>query len=146
VEDRDLARSFAFGRIGLGAALLVVPRLVGALWIGADAAGGRGARVLLRAVGARDLALGLGLKASLDRDAPTRGWLEGGLVADSVDLAATVTASRALPLSGRLLVAVLAGSGVALGAKLLRSAEAGPAATPPEQRPARAGAASLASP
>lgn len=144
MQDRDRARSLALGRIAIGAALLGVPRLVGGPWIGFDAASGRGARVLLRALGARDLALGFGLKASLDRDAPTRGWLEAGLVADGADLVATVTAGNDLPLSGRVLVGALAGSGVALGAWLLRSAEAGPAG--PGRGAARAGADALVTP
>ena len=144
MEDRGLARGFALGRIALGAALLLAPRVVGGPWIGFDAAGDRGARVLLRALGARDIALGFGLKASLDRDAPTRGWLEGGLVADGTDFAATLTAGDDLPLSGRILVGALSGSGGALGAWLIRSAEAGPAA--PGREGARAGADVLETP
>ena len=144
MNDRDRARSLAFGRIALGAALLVAPTSVGGPWIGFDAASGRGVRVLLRALGARDLALGFGLKASLDRDAPTRGWLEAGLVADGTDLAATLTAGEDLPLGGRILVGTLAGGGLALGAWLVRSAEAGPAG--PGRDAARAGADVLETP
>ncbi len=144
MEDRDRARSLALGRSALGAALLVAPRLVGGPWIGFDAASGRGAQVVLRALGARDLALGFGLKASLDREAPTRGWLVAGLVADATDLAATLTAGEDLPLGGRVLVGTLAGGGVALGAWLLRSAEAAPAR--PGRDAARAGAEVLETP
>lgn len=144
MKDRDLARSFALGRIAIGVALLAVPRWVGGPWIGFDAVSSRGAQVLLRALGARDLALGLGLKASVDRDAPTRGWLEAGVVADGTDLAVTLTAGDDLPLSGRVLVGALAGSGVALGAWLVRTAEAGPAG--PGRGAARAGADVLETP
>jgi hypothetical protein len=144
MNDRDRARSLAFGRIALGAALLAAPRLVGGPWIGFDAASGRGARVVLRALGARDVALGFGLKASLDRDAPTRGWLEAGVVADGADLAVTLSAGEDLPLRGRILVGTLAGSGLALGAWLARSAEAGPAG--PGRDAARAGAEALETP
>ncbi|HEV2773287.1 MAG TPA: hypothetical protein VGV57_10770 [Thermoleophilaceae bacterium] len=127
MDDRRAARSLALGRIALGAGLLAMPGLVGSGWLGSDAASDPRARVLLRALGARDLALGFGLKASLESDAPTRGWLEAGLVADGTDLAATLTAGEDLPLGGRVLVGTLAGGGVALGAWLLRSAEASPA-------------------
>lgn len=146
MDDRELARQFAFGRIGLGATLLAFPGLIGGMWIGREAASRPGARVLLRALGVRDLALGLGLKAALDREAPTRGWLEGGIAADGVDASATLLAGDELPAAGRLLVGVLASSGVVMGARLLRSAELGAApAQPPERDPASAGAASLSS-
>ena len=147
MDDRALARQLAWGRIAAGAALLAVPRLVGTVWVGGETAGRPGAHVLLRALGVRDLVIGLGLKAALDRDAPTRGWLEGGLAADGVDATATLLAGDDLPASGRLLVGALATSGVVLGAWLRRSAELGPAAPEAsEHEAARAGAASLTSP
>ena len=147
MDDRALARQLAFGRIAAGVALLVVPGLVGARWLGRRTASRPGVHVLLRALGVRDLVLGLGLKTALDRDAPTRGWLEGGLAADGVDGAATLLAGDELPASGRLLVGALAGSGVVLGAWLRRSAELGPAAPQAtEHEAALAGAASLTSP
>ena len=146
MDDRALARQFAFGRIAMGAALLVVPGLVAAPWVGRETASRPGVHVLLRALGVRDLVLGLGLKTALDRDAPTRGWLEGALAADGVDAAATLLAGDDLPRSGRVLVGALAGSSVLLGAWLRRSAELGPAAPEAtEYEAARAGAASLTS-
>ena len=143
MDERRAARCLALGRIALGVGMLVAPRLVGSGWVGRDAAS-PGARVLLRALAARDVGLGFGLKASLDRHAPTRGWLEAGLVADGTDLAATLSAGRDLPLAGRVLVGTLAGGAVALGAWLVRSAEAGPASA--ERDAARAGAEALETP
>ena len=138
MDERRAARSLALGRIALGVAMLVAPKLVGSGWVGRDAASDPGTRVLLRGLAARDIGLGFGLKASLDRDAPIRGWLEGGLAADGTDLAATLSAGRDLPLAGRVLVGTLAGGAVALGAWLVRSAEVGPASA--ERDAARAGA------
>ena len=147
MDDRALARQLAWGRIAAGAALLAVPGLVGTAWIGRETAGRPGAQVLLRALGVRDLVLGLGLKTALDRGAPTRGWLEGGLAADGVDATATLLAGDDLPAPGRLLVGALATGGVVLGAWLRRSAELGPAAPEiVEHEAARAGAATLSSP
>jgi GT2 family glycosyltransferase len=123
-----------------------LPGFVRTLWLGRAAARARTVRVALRAAGARDLGLGLGLKASLDREARVRGWLEAGLLADAVDPAATVAAGRDLPFAGRLVGALFAGSAAALGAWLVRSAELGPA--PPEAadpEAARTGAATLTS-
>ena len=51
-----------------------------------------GARLILRVVGARDLALGIGVLVALDRDAPVRGWLEASAVVDGIDAAACLLA------------------------------------------------------
>ena len=146
MDDRELARQFALARVALGAVLLVAPSLVGGPWLGRRVANSAGGRVLLRAAGVRDLALGLGLKTALDRDAPTRGWIEGGIAADGVDAAATLLAGDELPTLGRVLGGSLAAGGVAVGARLRRSAEVGSEARSPEAEAARAGADSLASP
>lgn len=143
MDERRAARSLALGRIALGVGMLAAPKSVGSGWVGRDAAS-PGARVLLRSLAARDLALGFGLKASLDRDAPTRGWLEAGLVADGTDLAATLIAGRDLPLAGRVLVGTMAAGALTLGAWLIRSAEAGPAGAGRDA--ARAGADALETP
>ena len=144
MDERRAARGLALGRIALGAGLLVMPKLAGSGWLGPDGASDPRARVLLRAVGARDIAIGFGLKASLDRDAPARGWLEAGVLADGTDLAATLSAGQDLPLAGRVLVSSMAAGAVALGAWLVRSAEAGPASAGRDA--ARAGAEALETP
>jgi hypothetical protein len=61
--------------------------------VGADSGG---TRVLLRAIGARDLALGLGVLLALDRDAAARGWLQASAVADGLDAAGCLLARRQL--------------------------------------------------
>jgi hypothetical protein len=47
-------------------------------------------------IGARDLGVGLGLQVALDRDAPTRGWLEASAVVDGIDAAACLLARHHL--------------------------------------------------
>lgn len=120
---RELARQLAHGRIVLAAAMLALPGTFAGTWVGAD---GRrpGARVITRAMAARDVALGLGLKLALDRGRPARGWLEAGVLADAADFAATLTGRR-LPLLGRLGTLALAGTATALGARLARSVDEG---------------------
>ena len=78
MEPRDLALAHARGRMLVGAAFVLAPGLAGRLWIGGDAAQ-RSVKVLARAFGVRDLALGLGVVIALDRGAPVRGWIEGGV-------------------------------------------------------------------
>lgn len=82
-------------------------------WIGSDASR-PAAKLLARAIGARDLVLGLGTLQS-----PDRRWLGAALVADTADLALTVAAREHLPKRGHVLVSLIAGAGVGLGAAAL---------------------------
>jgi hypothetical protein len=75
--------------------------------------------VLARALGAREIGLGLGLLASLDRGRPARPWLTAGIIADAADLAATVAARDHLPKMSVPMIVAAAGSGLALGAAAL---------------------------
>src|SRR3954466_13059390 len=81
---RDLAVGLAGGRIAIGVASVLAPGLVGRAMLrrGWDSGG---TRLLFRVVGARDLALGLAVLVTLDRDAPVRGWLRASAVADGLD-------------------------------------------------------------
>ena len=99
-------------RAGLGVAALAAPTVVARPWVGRDARLGT-VRVLGRALGARDLALGLGALLALRRDRPTRGWIEAGGLADMGDLVATLVGFRSLPRYGRWLVLAAAGAGAA---------------------------------
>ena len=50
-------------------------------------------QVAIRALGARDLAIGLGIAIALDRGAPVRGWLEGAALSDAIDTVASLLAA-----------------------------------------------------
>src|ERR671914_293050 len=66
-------------------------------WIGKQARL-PGAEVLARAVGARDLALGLGgLQAVARNDGSARPWLAAAAVCDAVDFGATKAAGNRIP-------------------------------------------------
>ena len=92
---RDLAVGLAGGRIAIGVVSLLAPGVVGRAMMrrGRDSGG---TRLLLRVVGARDLALGVGVLVALDRDAPVRGWLRASAVVDGLDAAGSVLARRHL--------------------------------------------------
>jgi len=130
MEPERIAALSALGRIAVGTTALAAPGLVGRTWLGT---GGRGpeAKLLMRALGARDLALGIGLRAALKRGAPVRGWLEGAAVADAVDCAATLAARGSIPPISRLVVAGIAGSAAAGGAWLARTLGVGAPAPHP---------------
>ncbi|MEA2418455.1 MAG: hypothetical protein QOE60_661 [Thermoleophilaceae bacterium] len=127
MEARDLALSNARGRMAIGAALVLAPGLAGPMWIGDD--GTRPAvKVLARALGVRDHALGLGVAVALDRGTPVRGWLEGAALADAVDLVGTLLAGDSIPNSKRRSVALIAGSSMLVCAALARALDTPPAA------------------
>ena len=133
MSPRDIAIAQARGRIALGAGALLAPGLVGRTWIGRDA--GRDAvKVLARAVGARDVALGLGIVIAIDRGAPVRGWLEGAALADAADFLATLLAGGALPRAARGGVLALAGASAGLATWLSRALDS-PVPADPGQTP-----------
>lgn len=115
VDHRSVARITAAGRVAIGAALLAAPRAVTGGWTGSDAAG-PGGRLLARAVGVRDLTLGLGVIASLNRgDAHAADWVRASATADVGDAVATALAYRHLPRRKRFGVLVLAAGAAVVG-------------------------------
>lgn len=115
MDHRQLVRSLAAGRVAIGAALLIVPGLVGERWIG-DAARNPAVKVLGRALGVRDLALGLGTLWALERGEPVRPWVQLGVVADTVDAVASLLATPAIGTRRALPVVAIAGTAAATGA------------------------------
>ena len=114
---RQLAEAVAWGRIGIGITALVAPTLPLRPWVGRDFAWQPRAKLLARSLGARDLALGIGVILALRHDAPVRGWVEGSGVADTGDALATLLAFGKLPKSGRWMV-LLSAAGAAAAARL----------------------------
>ncbi|HYF46768.1 MAG TPA: hypothetical protein VD926_11200 [Acidimicrobiales bacterium] len=114
MDHRTLARIGATGRIAIGAALLLAPHRVTRSWVGEDGLT-PGARLLARGLGGRDLALGLGVLATLDRgDAGARDWIRASALADTADATATLLAFKHLPKWGRVgVLAAAAGFAVA---------------------------------
>jgi hypothetical protein len=117
MEARELALWHARGRQLVGAAFVLAPGLAGRAWIGSDARR-RPVKVLARAFGARDLALGLGAVIALDRDAPVRGWIEAGVLSDAIDTAASLLAGSSIPPAIRWPSVALGAGSAALGALL----------------------------
>jgi hypothetical protein len=121
MDVAQLARGQALNRVAMGAALIVVPGLVGRAWAGPLAADDR-AKVLARALGARDLSLGAGgLLALREGDSAwARRSLAAQAFADAVDFLAIVAAGRRLPLAARLAGGTLAATSAAVAAAYAR--------------------------
>ena len=116
---RTALMAFAAGRIAFGAGLLGAPEKVAGGWLGEDA-GRVGTKIAVRGLGARDIALSVGLLASLDHTDRLAPWLAVTIGSDLTDMAATLAApSGALPDNARWGTAALAGGAAAAGAALL---------------------------
>jgi hypothetical protein len=127
---RHAATAVAAGRVALGVAALARPSVPARPWVGASA-DELGARVFGRALGARDIALGLGALAAL-RGAPAGSasaraagaraawgagaWVAAGALSDALDVAITAAAWPELPRTTRWLVAASAGGAAVAGA------------------------------
>jgi hypothetical protein len=116
---RRAAIAVAAGRTALGVAALIWPSVPARPWVGASA-DELGAQVFGRALGARDLALGLGALAAA-RQAPSASrsagaWYAAGALSDALDVAATAAAWPRLPRATRWLIAAVAGGAAVAGA------------------------------
>jgi hypothetical protein len=116
---RHGARAVAAGRVLLGLTALAWPAVPARPWVGA-AAEDLAAQVFGRALGARDIALGLGALTALRRLATEPGsacaWVAAGALSDALDVVASLSSWRELPRKGRWLVAVSAGGAALTGA------------------------------
>jgi hypothetical protein len=113
---RILAGLISFGRFLFGVAFIAKPELMERAWIGKQARL-PGAQLLARAVGARDLTLGLGGLQALRRDdGSARPWLAAAAVCDVVDFGATSAAGRGIPRQARNGVLAIAGVSALLSA------------------------------
>ena len=129
MEARELALWHARGRQLVGAAFVLTPGLAGRGWIGGDARR-RPVKVLARAFGARDLAIGLGVVIALDRGTPVRGWIEAGVLSDAIDTCASLLAGSSIPPAIRWPCVALGAGSAAAGAYLARQFDEPPAPIP----------------
>ncbi len=127
---RTTARLVAWGRVGVGTAAVLTPSLVARPWVG-DVGDDVPARLLARAMGGRDLVLGIGTLRGLSvSDAEGRPWVALGGVADLVDAVATLVSFGHLPRRARW--AYLA---IALGASIASTRAAIALDSSPEPAP-----------
>jgi hypothetical protein len=112
-QTRKAALYFARGRSLLGLGLTLLPGPATRIGVGTPSGP---ARALMRMVGVRDLAIGLGAVAGVREGIQGPEWLGWGAVADGVDALALLL-TPGLPKRARL-VGLLAAGGAAAGMKL----------------------------
>ncbi|HUP87623.1 MAG TPA: hypothetical protein VM143_18360 [Acidimicrobiales bacterium] len=127
MDERQMARYYAGGRVGIGLLLLLFPRrMAKGLW-GATAAGSPAVMFFSRLVGARDAIIGAGTLAALQQEggsgasAGVRPWMSYGAAADAFDAVATLLAYRHLPKRKRFALLSMAAGGAATGGYLMTS-------------------------
>ncbi|MDQ3569307.1 MAG: hypothetical protein M3396_01535 [Actinomycetota bacterium] len=113
MDDRRAVWCYAAARVALGAGFVVAPSVLQG-WIG-EVARRPGTKVLARAFGARDAALGLGTLMALREGAPVRRWLRLAAAADAADALASLLGVRQLPPRRSLSAAAAAAAGAAAG-------------------------------
>jgi hypothetical protein len=117
VNARDAARAIAAGRVVAGAAFLVAPALAGRGWIGDDA-DRPGVQAIFRALGIRDLILGMLTLHVVDRPGIGARTVATCAAADAVDFTATFVARKSLPPTAAAGALAVAGSAAVGGAAL----------------------------
>ena len=123
MNPRELARYYGGGRIAIGLALLLFPRLAAkGLW-GATTAASPAVMFFTRLVGARDAILGAGTIAALQQEgtAAVRPWMSYGAAADAVDAVSTLLAYKHLPKRKRFALLSIAAGGAVTGGYLMTS-------------------------
>ncbi|HEY2638367.1 MAG TPA: hypothetical protein VGI66_00590 [Streptosporangiaceae bacterium] len=130
---RHGARAVAAARVVIGLTALAWPSVPSRPWVG-PAADDLAARVFGRALGARDLALGLGALTALQRPGAERGtasaWVAAGALSDALDVVASLSSWRELPQRSRWLVIASASSAALTGAAGALAVRVGPNSTP----------------
>jgi hypothetical protein len=117
MTPRDAVRVLAAGRVAVGAAFLAAPALAGRGWIGDDAAR-PGAQVILRALGVRDLILGMLTLHVAHRPGVGYRTVATCAAADLVDFGATFAAREHLPPAAATGAMAMAGGAAVSGLAL----------------------------
>jgi hypothetical protein len=108
---------FGLSRLAFGIVAASVPEKIGSTWVGEDASRVSN-RTVFRAMGFRDIALGIGATEAALRD-EAGPWLAVSLFADLGDVAATLISSGSLDRKGVITTSMLAGSAAVAAGVLL---------------------------
>ncbi|HVL50377.1 MAG TPA: hypothetical protein VM754_02590 [Actinomycetota bacterium] len=117
-QIRMLAYAVAAARVGIGTAAILTPGLAMRIWLGADPHSSK-VKAMAMAIGARDIALGVGTLQALGDGRNPAVWLKVGALADAADGLGTLRALRRTS-SPRILIGFIAG-GVAAASWLAGS-------------------------
>ena len=117
MDERELAKYYGGGRLGIGLLMVLFPGV-----FMRDIAGGatRGHKTAGRMIGVRDALLGAGTLVALQEEkAPLRPWMTYGAVADATDALWFLLAFRSLPRWKRFFFVLMAVAGASTGGYLV---------------------------
>jgi hypothetical protein len=120
MDELDFARRTAWARIVFGTAFVLAPAKISKAWMGHDVDSVY-TRMAGRSLGARDLAIGIGLLSALNRGAPVGGWLQAGALSDGVDAFSALVGVKRLSTARSLFFLGTAGASAYLGLKAANS-------------------------
>jgi hypothetical protein len=121
-QARQLAIAFAAARGAYGLGLMAAPAKLASGWIGGDAER-IPTRLVVRALGARDLAIAGGTVAAALDGSALRPLVLAAIACDLSDIGATLAAGDALPKRARPGTIALAGLSVLAGTALAAAAD-----------------------
>lgn len=121
--SRNVELALGVVRLGVGAALVAAPGWAGRIWVG-QGADGPGNKVFARALGARDVALGIRILQGSQKGEPVAHWIAAGFAADFADVAATIVAAKHLTPGRRIAMPLIAGAVGAAGVVTAKKAQA----------------------
>jgi hypothetical protein len=113
-DAETLAKAIALVRIGIGITALAAPAVMAGPWVGAAAKVPQ-AKLLARAMGMRDVALGAGALLACARGEDAHSWVRMGALSDAMDATLTAASFRRLPKLGRWGVLASAGGAAVAG-------------------------------
>ena len=108
---------FGLSRVVFGLVAATVPEKIGSTWVGEDASRASN-KTIFRAMGFRDVALGIGATEAALRD-QAGPWLAVSLLADIGDVAATLISMNGIDRKGVVTTSLLAGSAAVAAGVLL---------------------------
>jgi len=122
MDEKDITRLMGWLRVATGTAFTLAPAKTSRMWVGRDVDSVY-TRMAARGLGARDLALGIGLLTAMQRGASVRGWLEAGALSDGIDAFNSIVGMRRLSKFRMLLLATAGGYSAYLGRSLASDAD-----------------------
>jgi hypothetical protein len=118
MDDRELARRLAYGRIGVGASALLTTKLFGLIFLGRQAAEDPVVRMASRLFGIREIYVALATIDAANSGLSMKRIMQLGLAVDAVDGLSIFAGRKALPWRGRLIGLGLAVGFAVVGAKV----------------------------
>ena len=109
MDEREIVRWLALGRVAAGVAFFLFPRRASRAWTGHGDPSYSG-RLLARGLAGRDAAIGVGILQALENDDQLGLWLEAGAMSDAVDGIASLASFREMGGLRDLLWTAISGS------------------------------------